>query len=101
MCIRDRYAQQYATAMGIDFGPDDVMLAGERIYNLERYFNNRAGFGRGSDTLPARFTEEPSTEAGSKGHVSELGAMLEEYYAARGWEEGEVPEEKLRSLGIL
>ena len=97
----EEYAQQYATAMGIDFGPDDVMLAGERIYNLERYFNNRAGFGRGSDTLPARFTEEPSTEAGSKGHVSELGAMLEEYYAARGWEEGEVPEEKLRSLGIL
>jgi aldehyde:ferredoxin oxidoreductase len=97
----EEYAQQYATAMGIDFGPDDVMLAGERIYNLERYFNNRAGIGRGADTLPARFTEEPSTEAGSKGHVSELGPMLEEYYAVRGWDEGEVPEAKLRSLGIL
>ena len=97
----EEYALQYATAMGIEFGPDDVMLAGERIYNLERYFNNRAGIGRGSDTLPARFTEEPSTEAGSKGHVSELGPMLEEYYAARGWDEGEVPEAKLRSLGIL
>jgi len=95
------YAQQYATAMGIDFGPDDVMLAGERIYNLERYFNNQAGFGPGSDNLPARFTEEASTQAGSKGHVSELGAMLGEYYAARGWSEGVVPDVKLRDLGIL
>jgi aldehyde:ferredoxin oxidoreductase len=27
--------------------------------------------------------------------------MLAEYYAARGWEEGVVPEAKLRELGIL
>ena len=38
--------------------------------------------------------------AGSKGHVSELGPMLEEYYAARGWENGVVPESKLKELGI-
>ena len=41
------------------------------------------------------------TLAGSKGHVSELAPMLEEYYAARGWENGVVPEAKLRALGIL
>ena len=97
----DEYAEQYATAMGTPFGPDDVMRTGERIYNLERYFNNQAGFGKGSDTLPARFTEEASTEAGSKGHVSELGPMLEEYYDVRGWDEGVVPEQKLQDLGIL
>lgn len=97
----EEYAEQYAVAMGISFGPDDVMLAGERIYNLERYYNNRAGFGKGSDTLPDRFTQEASTEAGSKGHVSELGQMLEEYYSARGWEEGVVPDAKLRALGIV
>ena len=84
-----------------DFGPQDVLDAGERVYNLERYYNNLAGFGAGSDTLPARFTDEPSTHAGSKGQVSELDAMLEEYYAARGWDAGVVPEAKLRSLGIL
>jgi aldehyde:ferredoxin oxidoreductase len=96
----EHYARQYASAMGIAFGPDDVMLAGERIYNLERHYNNRAGFGRDSDTLPDRFTREPSTQAGSEGHVSELGPMLEEYYAARGWDRGVVPEAKLRELGI-
>ena len=95
------YAEQYATAMGIEFGPDDVMAAGERIYNLERHYNNLAGFREGSDTLPARFTEEPSTELGSKGHVSELDAMLAEYYAARGWVDGVVPDAKLRQLGVV
>ena len=94
------YARQYAVAMGITFTAEDVMVAGERIYNLERHFNNRAGFGCDADTLPARFTEEPSNQAGSEGHVSELGPMLEEYYAARGWDRGVVPESKLRELEI-
>ncbi|MCP3986277.1 MAG: aldehyde ferredoxin oxidoreductase family protein [bacterium] len=92
------YAAQYASAMGIEFGSDDVMLAGERIYNLERHYNNLAGVP--ADTLPARFTEEASTEGGSKGHVSELSEMLVEYYAARGWEDGVVPNAKLEELGI-
>ncbi|MBW2312718.1 MAG: aldehyde ferredoxin oxidoreductase family protein [Deltaproteobacteria bacterium] len=95
------YAAQYSTAMGVEFTADDVMTAGERIYNLERLYNNRAGFGAGSDTLPARFTEEPSTQPGSEGHVSELSSMLAEYYAARGWEDGVVPASKLRELEIV
>jgi aldehyde:ferredoxin oxidoreductase len=94
------YAAQYSAAMGIEFTAEDVLAAGERIYNLERYYNNLAGFREGSDSLPKRFLEEPSTLAGSKGHVSELGPMLEEYYAARGWENGVVPESKLKELGI-
>jgi aldehyde:ferredoxin oxidoreductase len=77
------------------------MRAGERIYNLERRYNNLAGFGAGSDTLPARFTEEASTQPGSMGHVSELGPMLEEYYSARGWKEGVVPQTKLDELEIV
>jgi len=97
----EEYAEQYATAMGETFTAEDVIVAGERIYNLERYYNNLAGFREGSDTLPERFVKEPSTLAGSKGHVSELGSMLEEYYAIRGWEDGVVPEAKLRDLGIL
>ena len=96
----EAYAEQYAAAMGIPYTSDDVMLAGERIYNLERRYNNLAGIAEGSDTLPARFTREPSRQPGSKGHVSELEQMLEEYYAVRGWKNGVVPEGKLRSLGI-
>ena len=97
----DEYAAQYSAMVGVPFTANDVMLTGERIYNLERYFNNLAGIGEGSDTLPKRFTEEPSTMPGSLGHVCELDQMLKEYYEKRGWINGVVPEAKLKSLEIL
>ena len=96
----EEYAAQYATMVGVPFTMDDVMRTGERIYNLERLFNNLAGIGEGSDSLPARFLNEPSTLGGSKGHVSELPQMLAEYYTARGWQNGVVSEAKLRELDI-
>ncbi len=97
----DEYAQQYSAALGLPFEADDVLEAGERIYNLERYYNNLAGFREGSDTLPDRFTREPAPgPGGSEGHVCELDPMLEEYYDARGWEDGVVPKQKLEELEI-
>jgi len=96
----EEYAQQYAAALDIEFSADDALETGERIYNLERHYNNLAGFGEGSDTLPDRFTNEPSTSPGSEGHVCELAPMLEQYYIIRGWEDGVVPEEKLEELDI-
>jgi aldehyde:ferredoxin oxidoreductase len=71
-----------------------------RVYNLER-FNNLNGFREGSDTLPERFTKEPSTLGGSKGQVCELDDMLVEYYDKRGWVNGVVPESKLKELEII
>jgi aldehyde:ferredoxin oxidoreductase len=98
----EEYAEQYATMVGIpEFTADDVMKTGERIYNLERYYNQLAGEAAGSDTLPKRFTTEASTMPGSEGHVCELDKMLEEYYDLRGWENGTVPEAKLRELAII
>jgi aldehyde:ferredoxin oxidoreductase len=97
----DEYAAQYSAVVGVPFTGNDVLLVGERIYNLERYYNNLAGIGKGSDYLPERFTKEPSTMPGSKGQVCELDQMLEEYYTARGWENGVVPEAKLKALEIL
>jgi aldehyde:ferredoxin oxidoreductase len=97
----DEYAAQYAAMTGIEFTSDDVLETGERIYNLERYYNNLAGFAEGSDYLPKRFTDEPSTSPGSEGQVCELDDMLVEYYEVRGWENGVVPEAKLKELAIL
>jgi aldehyde:ferredoxin oxidoreductase len=37
---------------------------------------------------------------GSKGQVSELDQMLEEYYQVRGWQNGVVPKSKLEELGL-
>ena len=97
----EEYATQYGAMLGIPFTVDDVMRTGERIYNLERYYNNLAGFGEGSDYLPTRFTNEPSTMPGSQGHVCELNEMLAEYYTVRGWVNGVVPEAKLKELEII
>jgi len=97
----EEFAAQFSSMVGVPYTADDVLKTGERIYNLERYYNNLAGFGEGSDYLPERFTKEPSTMPGSEGHVCEIDKMLEEYYAARGWENGVVPESKLKELEIL
>jgi aldehyde:ferredoxin oxidoreductase len=97
----EEYAAQYSAMVGVPFTQEDVLRTGERIYNLERHFNNLAGFGEGSDTLPARYTTEASKHQGSTGHVCELEQMLAEYNAARGWQNGVVPETKLKELEVL
>ena len=97
----DTFAAQYSAVTGIVADAAYLLKVGERVYNLERYYNNLAGFGEGSDYLPERFLKEPSTGPGSKGHVCELDTMLKEYYEARGWVNGVVPESKLRELEII
>jgi aldehyde:ferredoxin oxidoreductase len=94
------YTEQFNAVTGFNFTSDELLKCGERIYNLERHYNNQAGFGAGSDYLPKRFLEEPSTMPGSEGHVCELDQMLGEYYKARGWNNGIVSAEKLADLEI-
>jgi len=97
----EHYAEQYAGMTGIKISADDVFRIGERIYNLERYYNNLAGFNkREDDMLPKRFLEEAAT-GNSTGHVSKLDQMLDEYYQVRGWVDGVVPESKLKELEII
>jgi aldehyde:ferredoxin oxidoreductase len=98
----EEYAEQYRVMVGLDkFDVNDVLRTGERIYNLERHYNNLAGFREGSDYLPKRFLDEPSNSAGSKGHVCELDKMLAEYYDRRGWKDGVVPDAKLKELQVV
>jgi aldehyde:ferredoxin oxidoreductase len=93
------YAAQYEAIVGIPLTEEDVMTVGERIYNLERRFNNLAGFDGKDDSLPDRFLKEPGTGP-AENSVCELDEMKAEYYAARGWEDGVVPAGKLQALGI-
>ena len=93
------YAQQYEAIVGIPFSEEEVMTTGERIYNLERRFNNLAGFDGNDDSLPERFLKEPGTGAAANS-VCELDEMKAEYYEARGWEDGVVPDAKLQELSI-
>ncbi len=74
-----------AAACGDEFTLDNVALIGERIWNMERDFNNRAGFTAADDTLPPRLLTEPAKTGPAKGLVNKLPEMLPKYYALRGW----------------
>ena len=43
----DEYTAQFNAVTGLDYTTDDLLTCGERIYNLERYYNNLAGLRRG------------------------------------------------------
>ncbi len=88
-------------ALGMNLDENDMQRIGERIWNLERLFNQRAGLGRGDDSLPPRMLNEPLAEGASKGHVVPLDELLDDYYRQRGWDaEGRPTREKLAELGL-
>ena len=100
----EEYVLQYSGMTGHEVTEEDLFEAGERIYTLERYFNNLAGFDGEDDTLPGRFVKgHPDAIPGSgasEGELAELDLMKAEYYDCRGWVDGVVPDEKLAELDI-
>jgi len=89
------------TATGINATDEEILKAGERIWNLERMFNIKAGFTAADDTLPPRLLKEPLQSGPAKGKVVDLEKMLPEYYEVRGWGADGVPTaEKLQDLSI-
>ena len=74
---------------------------GARIWNMERLFNNAAGFTRKDDDLPARLKTEPAQTGPAKGLVSGIDKMIPEYYKLRGWDTAGVPDKEiLARLGL-
>ncbi len=65
-----------------DWSLDKLNLMGERIWNMERQFNNAAGFTAKDDSLPPRLLNEPAKTGPAKGLVNGLVKMLPEYYEA-------------------
>lgn len=76
---------------GWDLGLEELMLAGERIFNLRRLYNLRLGASRKDDTLPARILTHTTRNTVGTAYLPHLGLMLGEYYEARGWTETGVP----------
>jgi len=95
------FARLLSAVTGKKYEVQDLLIAGERIWNLERLFNLRAGFSRSDDTLPPRLLEEPLTKGNSQGSVVRLDEMLDDYYRFRGWNENGIPRPaKLAALGL-
>ncbi len=84
-----------------DWSMDKLNLMGERIWNLERQFNLKAGLTAKDDTLPPRLLKEAAKTGPAKGKVNELGKMLPEYYELRGWSKDGVPTaDTVKRLGL-
>jgi aldehyde:ferredoxin oxidoreductase len=87
----DSYASLLQAVTNVTFSAWDLIGIGERIYNLERAFNAREGFGRREDTLPRRLVATPLPEGHSKNITVMLDPMLDEYYRLRGWTSDGLP----------
>ncbi len=90
---------------GVGWTGDKLFEAGERVFNLEKMFNLREGFGRRDDCLPERFFTEPLTVGGEEGAVldrDDFDDMLTRYYTQRGWdpETTRPSRSKLDALGL-
>ena len=84
-------APQVDAACEGSWTPEYMMEVGERIWNMERIFNNKAGFTAKDDNLPPRLLNEAAQTGPAKGLVNGLKKMLPEYYALRGWTTEGVP----------
>jgi aldehyde:ferredoxin oxidoreductase len=92
---------QLAAACSSEFTLEELGKIGERVWNMEREFNNRAGFTNKDDSLPKRLMTEAAKTGPAKGLVSGLDKMLPEYYKARGWDkEGRPTKETKARLGL-
>ena len=96
------YADLLTATTGVKVDSEELLKVGERIWNLQKLYNIKRGFGRKDDTLPARLLTEPLKEGAPAGQVSRIHEMLDEYYALRGWDAEGIPtKEKLRELGLI
>jgi aldehyde:ferredoxin oxidoreductase len=97
----DNIAPQIDAACEGDWSVENCLEAGERIWNMERIFNQAAGFTANDDKLPKRLLEEAIKGGPTEGQVSRLGEMLPKYYEIRGWNpQGEVTDETRQRLSL-
>ncbi|SDW08233.1 aldehyde ferredoxin oxidoreductase family protein [Tepidimicrobium xylanilyticum] len=85
-----------------DFTVEELLMAGERIFNLQRLYNvEYCSISRKDDVLPPRILSQPRLDRGTGDYLPPLGKMLYEYYQIRGWTmEGIPSEEKIKELDL-
>ena len=92
----------YATT-GLGIGVPEMLLIGERTFNLLKLAAAQQGYTREDDTLPARFLHDPLPDGASKGEIvseEKLQQAIDEYYELRGWDHFGPTDQKLTELDM-
>lgn len=105
-------AELYSSATGIEKTPQQLKLAGEKAWNVQKMLNMREGHDKSHDKPPRQWFQ-PLIEGEKKYVVTDyyrrrtlteedLERTLRDYYEERGWnpETGTPTEDKLRQLGL-
>ena len=96
----DEFSKLIRLVSGMSYTKSQLMEVGERIYTIERMFNNREGFSRKDDNLPERYFKE-ATPIGlpivrhKKIDREKFEKMLDEYYNLHGWDNNGVPTKEI------
>jgi aldehyde:ferredoxin oxidoreductase len=89
---------------GWDADADELRRLARRVVCAKKLYNQREGWTRDEDTLPARFLSEGlGAGAGREALLprGRLEAMVQAYYAARGWgADGRVPRQVIAELDL-
>ena len=105
-------AELYSAVTGIDISINELKLASERVWNLWKVINYRAGFSRKDDEPPEIWFKPLRGE--DKEHClmdyfgttpltrEDVARLLEDYYDERGWDKksGLPGLDKLKELGL-
>jgi len=88
-------------ATGWNTNMEQLLKAGERIFQLQRALSCKLGITSKDDVLPELILR-PIPDGGQEGHVPDMEKMLPEYYAIRDWDNmtGKPSKQRLENLGM-
>ena len=87
---------------GLELGVPEMLLTGERNYNLLKIGAAIHGYSRKDDDLPTRM-KQPLPEGNSANDPipdETLQQIIDEYYRLRGWDDSGPTDEKLKALDM-
>lgn len=93
-----------STALDKEVTPEELLLSGERIWNLGRLFNLRAGITADDDKLPSKIHKQPLAKGPQQGRIfakEDFELAKATFYKLRDWGSDGVPSAvKLAELGL-
>ena len=86
---------------GWNYGPQELLVAGDRSITIKRAISNKFGLSRKHDSLP-KICLNALDEGNTAGIHPDMDVILKEYYQYRGWDwkTGKPTKEKLVELGL-